>query len=144
MKIKKAVLVVVGCIFLSLGAIGAFVPILPTVPFLLVAAFCFANSSERLNNWFKGTKLYKNNLESYVRGQGMTVKTKVKILTTVTILMAIGFICMKNVPVGQIVLAVVWVLHLIYFIFFVKNKKEEVRLVEEVNDDSIDDIEINE
>ena len=143
MKIKKAVLVVVGCIFLSLGAIGAFVPILPTVPFLLVAAFCFANSSERLNNWFKGTKLYKNNLESYVRGQGMTVKTKVKILTTVTILMAIGFICMKNVPVGQIVLAVVWVLHLIYFIFFVKNKKE-VRLVEEVKDDSIDDIEINE
>ena len=53
-------------------------PLLPAFPFLLLAAFCFAKSSERLHNWFINTKLYKNNLESYVKGQGMTRKTKIK------------------------------------------------------------------
>lgn len=127
MKVKKIILIVVGCITLGLGAVGAVLPILPTVPFLLVSAFCFAKSSEKLNNWFKGTKLYKNNLETYVKGQGMTVATKVKIISTVTILMTIGFIMMHNVPVGRIVLAVVWIMHIIYFVFFVKNvKKTEI------------------
>lgn len=129
MKIKKIILIIVGCLFLGLGAVGSFLPILPTVPFLLVSAFCFANSSERLNNWFKQTKLYKNNLESYVKGEGMTIKTKIKILSIVTILMAIGFIMMKNTLVGRIILAVVWVLHLIYFIFFVKSKKDNKKIL---------------
>ena len=124
MNIKKLILIVIGCITLGLGAVGAVLPILPTVPFLLVSAFCFAESSEKLNNWFKGTKLYKNNLESYVKGRGMTVATKVKIISTVTILMLIGFIMMHNVPVGRIILAVVWIMHIIYFVFFVKNLKQ--------------------
>ena len=124
MSVKKIIYIVVGCICVGVGAIGAFIPILPTVPFLLVSAFCFARSSEKLNNWFKSTKLYKNNLESYVRGEGMTIKTKVKIMTTVTILMAIGEVCMMKVPIGQICLGVVWLLHVIAFVFFIKTKKE--------------------
>ena len=120
MKLKKAFLVVVGCVGLGVGAVGAVVPLLPSFPFLMLAAFCFAKSSERLNNWFIGTKLYKDNLESYVKGQGMTKKTKIRIMLTVTILMSIGFIMMHAVPVGRIVLACVWVFHILYFIFGVK------------------------
>ena len=123
MKIKKILLVIVGCIGVALGAIGVVLPILPTVPFLLLAAFCFARSSERLNNWFTGTKLYKNNLESYVKGEGMTRKTKIKIMVTVTILMTVGFIMMDRVPVGRAILACVWVFHIIYFVFGVKTVK---------------------
>lgn len=125
MKLKKALLVVVGCLSLALGAIGAVLPILPTVPFLMLSAFCFAKSSEKLHSWFISTKLYKKNLESFVKGEGMTVKTKVKIMSTVTILMAIGFIMMSRVPVGRVILAIVWVCHVVYFVFRVKTLKVE-------------------
>ena len=115
MKIKKILYVILGCIGVGLGAVGAVLPLLPSFPFLLLAAFCFARSSEKLNNWFINTRLYKENLESYVQGKGMTRKTKIKIMVTVTILMSIGFIMMHAVPVGRIVLGCVWVFHILYF-----------------------------
>lgn len=126
MKIKKLIYTVLGCIGLGLGAVGTVLPILPTVPFFLMAAFCFAKSSEKLHNWFINTKLYKKNLESYVQGRGMTWATKIRIMVTVTLLMSIGFIMMFRVPVGQIVLACVWAFHIIYFIFGVKTLKPEI------------------
>lgn len=95
-------------------------PLLPAFPFLLLAAFCFGKSSQRLHRWFVGTKLYKDNLESYVQGRGMTKKTKIRIMVTVTILMSIGFVMMHAVPVGRIVLGCVWVFHILYFLFGVK------------------------
>lgn len=124
MKIKKILYVILGCIGLALGAVGAILPLLPAFPFLLLAAFCFAKSSEKLHRWFTGTKLYKNNLESYVKGQGMTWKTKIRIMITVTVLMSIGFIMMHAVPVGRIVLACVWVFHILNFVFRVKTIKQ--------------------
>ena len=120
MNIKKMVYIVLGCIGVGLGAVGAVVPLLPSFPFLLLAAFCFARSSERLHNWFINTKLYKKNLESYVAGKGMTKATKIKILTTVTLLMGFGYFMMSAVPVGRIILAAVWVFHVIYFVWGVK------------------------
>lgn len=120
----KTIYVIVGLIAFGLAAVGAFVPILPTVPFLLVSAFCFARGSERLNSWFKGTKLYKNNLDSFVKGKGMTVKTKIRIIATVTILMGTGFVMMKNTPIGRICISIVWVAHVIAFVFFIKTTKE--------------------
>ena len=115
MNIKKVLYVILGCIGVGMGAVGAVLPLLPSFPFLLLAAFCFARSSEKLNNWFINTRLYKENLESYVQGKGMTRKTKIKIMVTVTILMSIGFIMMDAVPVGRIVLGCVWVFHILYF-----------------------------
>lgn len=120
MSIKKILYILLGCLALGLGAVGAVLPLLPSFPFLLLAAFCFARSSQRLHHWFVGTKLYKDNLESFVAGKGMTRKTKVRIMVTVTILMTIGFIMMDAVPVGRIVLACVWVFHILYFLFAVK------------------------
>lgn len=127
MNIKKIVYIVAGCIGVGLGAVGAVVPLLPAFPFLMLAAFCFARSSERLNHWFINTKLYKNNLESYVKGQGMTWSTKIRIMITVTVLMSIGFIMMSKVPVGRIILACVWVFHILYFAFGVKTLKIEAQ-----------------
>lgn len=88
MNIKKLLYVIVGCISVVLGAIGAVIPFLPSVPFLLLAAFCFARSSERLNTWFTDTKLYQDNLADYTAGRGMTKKAKIRIMGTVTLLIA--------------------------------------------------------
>lgn len=124
MKAKRILFIVLGCIGLGLGAVGAVVPLLPAFPFLLLAAYSFARSSERLHSWFINTKLYKNNLESYVKGKGMTKRTKVRIMITVTVLMTFGFVMMHQVPVGRIVLAAVWLFHIFYFAFGVKTLKE--------------------
>ena len=124
MNLKKVFFVILGCLGLGLGALGAVLP-LPAFPFLMLAAFCFAKSSEKLHNWFISTRLYKKNLESFVQGKGMTVKTKVRIMLTVTILMSIGFIMMHAVPVGRIVLGIVWLFHVLYFIFGIKTLKLE-------------------
>jgi len=125
MNLKKVFFVVLGCLSLGLGALGAVLPLLPAFPFLMLAAFCFAKSSEKLHGWFVSTKLYKKNLESFVQGKGMTVMTKIRIMLTVTFLMSIGFIMMHAVPVGRIVLGIVWLFHILYFIFGIKTLKIE-------------------
>lgn len=122
MKIKKLLWIILGCTGVGIGAVSAVVPMLPAFPFLLLAAFSFARSSEKLHTWFVNTKLYKDNLEDYVAGRGMTVKTKVRIMITVTLLMSVGFIMMglKGIVTGCIVLGCVWMFHIIYFIWGVK------------------------
>ena len=126
MSIKKIIFIVLGCICLALGTVGVVLPILPTVPFYLATAFCFANSSERLHNWFVNTGLYKKHLQSYVEHKGMLLKTKVSIITTVTLLMGFGFFMMarKGIWIPCIILAVVWVCHIVYFVFGVKTIKD--------------------
>lgn len=116
----KILYIVLGCLCLGLGAVGVVLPILPTTPFLMGSAFCFARSSRRLNAWFLGTRLYKNHLESFVKGRGMTRRAKLSVMGSVTALMAVGFWCMQAVPVGRAVLAVVWVCHILYFTLRVK------------------------
>ncbi len=120
MDMKKIFYIIGGCISLGLGTLGAVLPLLPVVPFLLLAAICFARSSRRLHSWFLGTRLYKKNLETYVAGKGMTRQTKIRIMVTVTLLMAVGFAMMHQVAVGRIVLIGVWVFHVLYFLFGVK------------------------
>lgn len=124
-KLRHTLWATGGFLFFALAMAGIALPFLPTTPFVLVAAFCFARSSERLNQWFKSTKLYKNALEGYVTKKSMTLKAKLTILAPVTLLLFIGFVLMSNVPVGRVVLAVVWVAHIIYFGFAVKTDHGE-------------------
>ena len=122
MKLKQIIFLIIGCLSLALGCVGIVLPILPTVPFFLLTVFCFANSSQKLHDWFIGTQMYKKHLESFVQKKGMTVRTKATILTSVTALMAVVFVLMlrKGIIVPCVILAVVWVCHLVYFLFGVK------------------------
>lgn len=122
MAIKRLVFLILGLLCLTLGTIGVFLPILPTVPFYLATVFCFSQSSQKLHDWFIGTELYKKHLQSFVEKKGMLMKTKVSIITTVTLLMGFGVFMMarKGIWVPCIIIAVVWVCHVIYFVFGVK------------------------
>ena len=123
-KVRHALWAVGGFLCFALGMVGVVLPILPTTPFILVAAFCFARSSTRLNSWFKGTKVYRQVLEGYVTKRSMTLRAKLTILIPVTALLAIGFALMGRVPVGRLILAAVWIGHIIYFGFIVKADKQ--------------------
>lgn len=73
-----------------------------------------------MNSWYRGTKLYKENIGPFVKGRGMTWPTKLKTMGIVTLSMSIGYIMMRRIPVGRLILAVIRVLHILYFTFLVR------------------------
>lgn len=93
----KYIFIALGFLFTSAGAIGAFIPMLPTAPFLLLASLCFAKGNDRFHNWFKNTRLYKNNLESFEKNRSMTLKTKIFIIIPVTTMLLAAFLLRKTV-----------------------------------------------
>ena len=127
MNIKRILWMMLGCLGVALGAVGAVLPMLPAFPFLLLAAVSFARSSDRLHHWFTNTKLYKKNLESYVKGKGMTWATKIRVMITVTLLMSFGFTMMfwRGIYIPCMILAGVWIFHIIYFLVGVKTYRPE-------------------
>ncbi len=127
MNIKRILWMMLGCLGVALGAVGAVLPMLPAFPFLLLAAVSFARSSDRLHHWFTNTKLYKKNLESYIKGKGMTWSTKIRVMITVTLLMSFGFTMMfwKGIYIPCMILAGVWIFHIIYFLVGVKTYRPE-------------------
>ena len=127
MKLKRLFFLILGCVCLALGCVGIVLPVLPTVPFFLATVFCFANSSEKLHAWFLGTELNQKHLDSFVKKTGKTAQTKAGILMSVTLLMAVGFFLMlrKALYIPCAILAIVWLCHLVYFLFGVKTIKTE-------------------
>ena len=93
---------------------------------LLVAAFCFARSSHKLNNWFRGTRLYREVLEGYVSKRAMTPAAKLKVIIPVTIVLGISFALMASAPVGRAIVGAVWLAHLVYFGLIVKTDRDSL------------------
>jgi len=125
----RSLYITLGFLCTGLGAVGVALPILPTTPFLLAAAFFFARSSERLNQWFRGTKLYRSHLETLNRGEGMTMPAKLRIVGTVTLVMGVAEFFMarawltkgsRGALIGCAVMAAVWIAHMIVFFLVIK------------------------
>ena len=129
MKITKPFWIALGFVSLVLGAIGVPLPLLPTTPFLLLAAFCFAKGSDRLDRWFKSTNLYKNHLESFASSRVMTLRTKLCILIPATLMLALAFFGMSHkdttgTRIGRITIVILLILKYVYFFTRIKTIKE--------------------
>ena len=124
MKLKKVFFILSGSLSLVAGALGAVLPLLPTVPLLLLSAFCFAKGSEKLHTWFLSTKLYQKHLDQYMQNPRMTLRTKLRIMTGASATMALSFFLMDGILIGRIALACVWIFHILYFVFRVETIRE--------------------
>ena len=123
---NKYICIVLGVFFFGLGVAGTVLPLFPTTPLIVLSAICFSNSSERLHAWCVSTKFYKNNVDGFVKHRTMTVKAKITLLATVTAVMGSSYIILSvlNTPIAaRIILAAVWVCHIVYFGIIVKTTK---------------------
>ena len=114
MNITKLINATLGLFFVALGSIGVFFPVLPTTPFLLLAAFFLARSSSKLNAWFESTDLYKNYIADFLETRSMTMKTKRYILTMATVAMFISGV-LVDVIYARIALVLIAVIMHVYF-----------------------------
>ena len=118
-KITKLLFILMGFIALGLGMLGIILPLLPTTPLLLLASFCFIKGSARFEIWFKGTKLYKKHVESFVNTRSMTLKQKLTILIFADIMILTTMIFVDNLAVRLILLLIILYKYY-YFIYKIK------------------------
>ena len=123
MSISKLINAMIGLFFVALGSIGVFFPVLPTTPFLLLAAFFLARSSDRLNAWFESTDLYKDYIADFLETRSMTMKTKRYILTLATVMMFISGVFIDVIYARISLFLIALVMH-IYF-------KTQIRIIPE-------------
>ena len=88
----RVVLIVAGWIFIILGVIGIFLPLMPTTVFILLAAACFARSSERIHNWMIEHPHFGEILRNYQSGQGIELKVRNRAIAVMWFFMSISML----------------------------------------------------
>ena len=86
---KRYLLIAAGSICVILGIVGIFVPVLPTTPFLLLAAACYFRSSDRFYHWLLNNRILGTYIRNYLEGRGMSRRSKV--ITLLLLWLTIGF-----------------------------------------------------
>lgn len=103
---KKILFIIAGSVCLALGFIGMFAPVLPTTPLVLLAAFLFSRSSERLSSWIAQTPIYRAYVEPFKQSGGISLPRKMRILAISYSVMGLSAFLVQK-PVVWIVLAAV-------------------------------------
>ena len=93
-------LIFFGTLFLILGIIGIVLPLIPTTPFLLLAAACFARSSKKAYIWLLNNKWFGSYIKNYHEGKGIPLKVKI---------MAISFLWITILASIILIIDIFWV-----------------------------------
>ena len=121
--VVRYIFLTVGAISFVLGTAGIVIPLFPTVPFYMLTLFCLARGSERFHKMFLESSLYQKTVGAYERDKALTLRTKLSILLSVSTIMAVGAYFSQDMPIALIVMAFVWIGHVIALVFIVKTKK---------------------
>ncbi|MEY8355426.1 YbaN family protein [Lachnospiraceae bacterium 54-53] len=133
---RKVLFVCGGIAAMSLGSAGVVVPGLPTTPFLLLALFCFAKGSRKLDRWFRGTALFEKYGKQYEHDRSLTRKQKLTIQITAGLMMLISFLLTDNLVLRLLLLGAL-LLHNYVFIFVIRTRKtgESGKVIEDEEGD---------
>lgn len=104
---KRRLLIIAGTVSVALGVIGIIVPVLPTTPFLLLAAACYIRSSETFYNRLLNNRILGPYINNYIQGRGMTVKAKLLTLSLlwITIGISLAFV-IQNLVVRVVIILI--------------------------------------
>ncbi len=121
-KLKRRLLIIIGTICVAIGVIGIFIPILPTTPFLLLAAACYLRSSQKFYNWLMNNRLFGIYIRNYSEGRGIPVKVKLFTIVLLWVAISISIWLAANliVTIILLIIAIGVTLHII----FIRAKKE--------------------
>ena len=120
-NLKKKLYITFGFLAVALAIVGVFIPGLPTVPFLLVALFCFERSSKKYHDMIMNNKYFGPVLQDYYSGKGLTPSVKIKAILFLSCGMIFSIYKIQNLH-ARIALAVVW-LGVAIHIILLKTKK---------------------
>jgi uncharacterized membrane protein YbaN (DUF454 family) len=87
-QISKSIWILGGTVCIGLGALGVFLPVLPTTPFLLLAAYCYGRGSKRFYHWLVNRSRLGSYIRNYQSGRGIPAKQK--LLTIAFLWLTIG------------------------------------------------------
>ena len=124
-NLKKKLYVTFGFLAVALAIVGVFIPGLPTVPFLLVALFCFERSSKKYHDMIMNNKYFGPVLQDYYSGKGLTSSVKIKAISFLSCGMAFSIYKIQNLH-ARIALVVVWIGVAIHIILL-KTKKPKIK-----------------
>ena len=123
-NLKKKIYIFVGILAVGLGIIGLFLPVMPTVPFLLVALFCFERSSKKYHDMILNNKYFGKVLRDYYEGKGLTTSVKIKTILFLTCGIAFSFYKVQHLHL-RIMLAVIWLGVTIHIVLLKTKPKEK-------------------
>ena len=114
----RYVLIALGIVFTVIAFTGAVLPLLPTTPFLILAAICFTNSSRKFKIWLKSTQIYKNYVENFKKYKGYTMKEKIRILISLYIVVGFSIFMISNlyIRIGLMIMVVIQTIVLFTFV----------------------------
>jgi uncharacterized membrane protein YbaN (DUF454 family) len=130
-RFVKFLLISTGTISIFLGFIGIFLPILPTTPFLLLAAALYSKSSDKFYNWLIHNRLFGSFIRNYREGKGITVQAKFISLTSLWLVLGSTIIyAIENIYLKILLLLIAFgvTIHLLLIPTFLDRKKMKIRL----------------
>ncbi len=106
-RMKRGFFILAGTIFLALGVVGIVLPILPTTPFLLLAAACYYKGSERMHRWMLNNRWFGGYIRNYKEGRGMSLRAKVFTLSLLWVVIGYSALFIVNLILVQMILLII-------------------------------------